>query len=338
MQWLRVFAFTDEDGMLAIHRAGNVLGDQPVQIISNGLLHAIVAPEPISWPWGSGENTRAHALVRYHRMLGEATKLPKVVPAAFDCLFRHTSSIQEALGQHQRDILDLLARYGHLRQFSLTVQWDPQIMQPLMERYAMDPQNSLEHERRSTRNHILQQLQRGLQDIMILDNSNLDVVMQALLLVEASGEEKLVERLQMIDRECYGRLAIRFVGPLPACNFARVEIRLPDTRYVREACRHLGVGNQARLTDIKNAYRRKIRTLHPDHSPAGAENGGIVRLTQSYRYLTRLAVQQNHSRETNPDRQWLRCDHRTLRHTPLLSVQRGLTRFDDALIKGSSVH
>ncbi len=337
---LRVFAFTDDEGCLSLKKNGGRIGDQDVSIISNGMLHALVGHEPHNWPWHDPDHTKLQRLMHYHRVLGAVTALGKVIPASFDSVFQHSSSIVQALGDHQRDIVDLLGRYGTSRQFSLVVRWDSETMEQLMQRFPKNgaTRNAIETERRTLRDQILLQLQRHLQDIIILENNDNDIVLQAILLVETHQEERVVSVLQHMDKECRGRLDMRLTGPLPACNFARIEVKLPDMQLVKQACKDLGIRPISRLTEVKNAYRSRVKNLHPDNSSGGntnntGSNDVMVRLTQSYRYLTRLAAQQNSGHENNPDKQWLRCDHQTLRQTPLLRIQRGVTRYDDAILK-----
>lgn len=337
---LRVFGFTDDEGCMTLRKNGGKIGDQEVSIISNGMLHALVGHEPHNWPWNDTDHVKLQRLMHYHRMLGAVTALGKVIPASFDSVFQHSSSIVQALAHHQRDIIDLLGKYGTSRQFSLVVRWDSATMQQLMARFPKTgaTANAIENERRSLRDQMLLQLQRHLQDIIILENNDNDVVLQAILLIEAHQEERVVNVLQQMDKECRGRLDMRLTGPLPACNFARVEVKLPDMQVVKQACRDLGIRPVSRLMDVKNAYRARVKNLHPDHSNGGNPNNTassdvMVRLTQSYRYLTRLAAQQNNGQENNPDKQWLRCDHQTLRQTPLMRIQRGVTRWDDAILK-----
>ncbi len=336
---LRVFGFTDDEGCMTLKKSGGKIGDQEVSIISNGMLHALVGVEPHNWPWNDTDHVKLQRLMHYHRMLGAVTALGKVIPASFDSVFQHSSSIVQALAHHQRDIVDLLGKYGTSRQFSLVVRWDSTTMQQLMQRFPKSgaTANAIENERRSLRDQMLLQLQRHLQDIIILENNDNDIVLQAILLVESHQEERVVKVLQQMDKECRGRLDMRLTGPLPACNFARVEVKLPDMQVVKQACRDLGIRPVSRLMDVKNAYRARVKNLHPDNA-AGSTNSTassdvMVRLTQSYRYLTRLAAQQNNGQENNPDKQWLRCDHQTLRQTPLMRIQRGVTRWDDAILK-----
>src|ERR1043166_6544197 len=328
MQSIRVYAFTDDAGKLALARNGNVLDGFNVQLISNGMLHAITTSEPIGFPWQLEKHDPAGTFMRYQRICSAAAALDKVVPASMECQFLHTSSIWEALGQHQREILDILSRYGSARQFSLRVEWDPQQLGPMIAQAGGD----FEKERRAMRNQILQQLQSCLSDIIILESNEKCLVLQALLLIPRHAEERLARILGSIDRDNQGQLVMRLIGPTPACHFACVDIRLPAARILRKDRRVLGVHGEIRLSDIKNAYRQKIKGLHPDHAPNARQSDKMVRLTQSYRYLSRLAAQQNNLLGNDPDKQWLRCDSRTLRHTPLLSIQRGLAPQDDVLL------
>jgi hypothetical protein len=332
MTQLRVYGFTDDAGSLALKKLAEPVGGEALTVVSNGMLHALVGTEPTVWPWTDTSQRVLQQLVTYHKVLGDAAKrVDKIIPASFESVFGDTDAVHKALAQHQRDILDLLSRYGDSRQFSLSIRWDTPVMQQLMQRYGYKA-GALDKERKTLRDQALLILQGCLQDIIILEQNEPDMVLQSILLVKNSDEAKLTKALQKFDQECQGRLAMRLVGPLPACNFARVELRLPDRDVVKEACRDLGIGRVTRLSEVKTAYRQRVKTLHPDRAH-GDKHESMVRLTQSYRYLTRLAAQQNNGFENNPDRQWLRCDFKTLSQTPLMRIQRGLTRWDDALLR-----
>lgn len=335
MPKLRVYGFTDDIGRLALQSALEPIGGQALNVVSNGMLHALVGFESSPWPWSDKGTHSLSRLVAYNRVLGECTRvLEKIIPASFESVFDNVEAVQKALAQHQRDILDLMARYGDMRQFALTVRWDTIAMQQLFQRHGYK-ESALEQERRLLRDQTLATLQGYLQDLIIVENNESDVVLQAVLLVKRDGEAKLVNQLHKLDEECHGRLAMRLIGPMPACNFARIELRLPDFDTVKTACRDLGIGRATRLIDIKTAYRQRVKNLHPDRAQNdnNANNSHMVRLTQSYRYLTRLAEQQNSGLQINPDKQWLRVDTKNLRQTPLMRIQRGLTRWDDAVMK-----
>ncbi len=333
MTQTRVYAFTDDAGQAAF--AAHKESFPHLSLISSGFLHAIVGPEPHAWPWQDPARRVAHRLLNYHRILGELVKpLSKIIPASFESVFEGQDGVIQVLSTHQRDILGLMKRYGHMRQFSLSVRWDTSVMQQLMERFPKAAAgSSLELERRNLRDQILMLLQGRLRDLIILEDHDKEVILQAILLVDAKEEEHVAAVLQRIDSECQGRLSIRLVGPLPACNFARVEVTLPDQELVRRAQRDLGIKAAEPLSRVKDAYRRKVKALHPDSGASRENHDLMVRITRSYRYLNQLAAQQNLRAANDPDKQWLRCDPRTLRQTPLMNIQRGITRWDDALIK-----
>lgn len=361
MPHFRIFGFTDDAGAMRLRQLQNTLGNQGVEVFSKGMLHALAIAETPQWPWMHPQRQHMQRLIQYHRMLGlAAAELEKIIPASFESVFEDRMAVEQVLTLHQREINTLMGNYGHTRQFSLFVKWDTATMHALLQRAEGGKLGKidLESERKLLRNQMLLQLQGLLCDIMIVENQENDVVLQALLLVDKTREDRIIQQLQSIDKECRGRLDMRLVGPLPACNFARVDVRLPDQKKVRDACRDLGIPRITRVADLKQAYRQRAKTLHPDHANALVTKKGLanqnqpatqpphdphevmVRLTQSYRYLTKLAEQQEQGMRSAglampPAQRWLRFDNKTLRHSPLLHVQRGITRWDDALLKRS---
>ncbi|HVY12725.1 MAG TPA: GvpL/GvpF family gas vesicle protein, partial [Alphaproteobacteria bacterium] len=272
-----------------------------------------------------------------HRVLGEAAKhFQRIIPASFESVFDEVQGVQHALATHCGEILGLLRTYGHQRQFSLTVRWDIGVMQQLtklVKRFPKAGGASLETERRDLRDQILRMLQGSLSDLIILQNTSAETVLQSILLIDAAKEERVAGLLQSLDDECQGRLHMRLVGPLPACNFARVDIKLPNRDLVKKARQQLGIHRAEKLSVVKSAYRTKVKALRPEAPADKSQHETMVRLTRSYRYLAEVAAQQNLQNGNDPEKQWLRCDSKTLRHTPLFNIERGITRWDNVLIK-----
>ncbi len=330
----RIFALTDDTGNRTFLKSAGEGAFAGLRMVTSGRLHALTGPEPGHWPWQDSSQITASRLARYHRVLSEAVRLlDRVIPASFDSVFDGAEAIPRALQLHRDELSGLLARYGRLRQFSLVLKWDELAMQRVMRRLGGNDPAILERERRALRDQSLLLLQGHLRDLIILNDDTRETVLRAVFLVQSAQENRLVGLLQKLDKECHGRLHIRLVGPLPACNFARVEIKLPDRMRVRQARQDLGLRSAARVADMKSAYRRKVKALHPDQSASPDNHELMVRLTRSYRYLSQLAVQQNDRGTINSEKQWLRCDGKTLRQTPLLRIQRGMTRWDDIVMK-----
>jgi hypothetical protein len=332
----RLYAFTDSAGPWAFTQSVPSETFRGMQFVSQGAVNALIGPEPTPWPWQDRNQFTAMRLVHYHRVLGEAVKhFPVIIPASFESVFNRPEAIPPAIAQYEADILPLMKDYGALRQFSLSVKWDITAMQKLMQSYpAALASSSLEKERRLVRDQFLVHLQGHLRDLIILNDGGGETVFQAMLLVEAQSEETITTILQALDEECQGRLHIKLLGPMPASNFARVELKQPDAALIKQARQDLGLASTPaqRLSEVKEAYRRKVRNLQPE-GMAGDNHELMTRITRSYRYLSSVAARQNLREKNDPDKQWLRYDQKTLRRTPLLNIQRGISRWDDAVIK-----
>ena len=84
------------------------------------------------------------------------------------------------------------------------------------------------------------------------------------LLLPKGASDALDRRLAELDEEFGSRLNFRCVGPLPPYSFATVEVSLPSFEAIDRARRALSLGDKAGLAEIKSAYRRQIRQVHPD--------------------------------------------------------------------------
>ena len=111
------------------------------------------------------------------------------------------------------------------------------------------------------------------------------------LLVAKDAGDALDRRLAELDEEFGKRLNFRCIGPLPPYSFATVEVSLPSFETIDRARRILSLGERAGLADIKSAYRRRIRQVHPDLSSAVAGDGSpAARLTDAYKTLMNYAA------------------------------------------------
>ena len=100
----------------------------------------------------------------------------------------------------------------------------------------------------------------------IVENALMDdrmIANLALLMARSAGEE-LDRQLAELDKEFGERLHFRCVGPLPPYSFATVEVSLPSFEAIDRARRVLSLGERADLAEIKSAFHRQIRQVHPD--------------------------------------------------------------------------
>jgi hypothetical protein len=149
---------------------------------------------------------------------------------------------------------------------------------------------SIDRRRAAYRNRIMTALRPIVADLV--ENALMDdrMVANVALLLPARANEALDRQLAELDGEFGGRLNFRSIGPLPPSSFATVEVTLQSYEVVNHARRALRLGDNAKLIDIKAAYRRLIRQNHPDVSASGSADGGAAaKLTDAYKTLLSYA-------------------------------------------------
>jgi hypothetical protein len=90
--------------------------------------------------------------------------------------------------------------------------------------------------------------------------------------------------LEALDAAHSG-LTCRVVGPLAPYSFATVEIEIVEAAALAKAMRLLGVGPDSSVAQVRLAYRRAAKSVHPDAVGAGG-NASMVALTEACRILS----------------------------------------------------
>lgn len=114
-----------------------------------------------------------------------------------------------------------------------------------------------------------------------------------------TGEKTEFERgVKQLGQAFEGKLRFRLVGPLPPYCFSEVNLAAPAFELIDAARRTLGLGEEATLAEVKDAYRKLALSLHPDRNPAlpkGAEEfqrmheayATLLTFCENYRYSFR---------------------------------------------------
>jgi hypothetical protein len=126
------------------------------------------------------------------------------------------------------------------------------------------------------------------------------VVLHLVLLIKAREMEALDRCLETLEVAHGGRLAFRCIGPLAPYSFATVEIEILDAGALAQARRLLEVVSGASAADVRAAYRRLVKSAHPDAAGAGVDGcESMAALTEAYRMLSRDAetFDSQHGRE-----------------------------------------
>jgi DnaJ-domain-containing protein 1 len=147
---------------------------------------------------------------------------------------------------------------------------------------------SLERRRISLSAHLLDALRAVATDIIVSPSTNDRVVSQLSLLLKADALSEIDHCLEALDAEYGGRLRFRCIGPMPPASFATVEIEFLETDEIERASRVLKVGPTPKLNDVRAAYCRLAKRVHPDMAASGGEETqDMAALTQAYKLLER---------------------------------------------------
>jgi hypothetical protein len=110
------------------------------------------------------------------------------------------------------------------------------------------------------------------------------VVLHLVLLMKADAMAALDHCLETLDAAYAGQLTCRVVGPLAPYSFATVEIEIIEAVALAKAMRLLGVGAESNAAQVRLAYRRAAKSVHPDAVGAGG-NASMRALTEACRIL-----------------------------------------------------
>lgn len=289
------------------------VGDDHREVCSipHGDLAAVVSDSPRDDYRGLQREQAVHHLMAHQRVVEAAMQDFSVLPVKFGTVLPGEEWIHRLLEQGESILHAALETCAGVVQMEVVVLWDLENVfreiaqeEPIAElkaKIAAQPgadtmadkialgqmvQASLQQRRAALQEQLLPTLREVGQDVVVNPATNDRVVLNVALLVDEGGREALEKRLELLDREFDGRFDFRLVGPLPPYSFATVEAQVPTFEALTEAREQLGVEETATLDEIKRAYRRLGRRLHPDvnrENPDAAAQ--MAEVTRAYELL-----------------------------------------------------
>jgi len=286
-------------------------------------------------------------LLAHQRVVETVMRDFPVLPVKFGTVLSDESQVRRFLDQGQDLFLSALEKFARLVQMEVVVFWDIQTIfdrigeeeriAHLKAKIAGRPaeattderielgrmvQASLEERRGILRSVIVPLLENLALDVVVNPVMDDSMVVNLALLMDESRRGVMDGKLRMLDEIAEGRLQFRCIGPLPPYSFAAVEVRVPSFEEIDAARRQLNLGETTTFSDIKRAYRKLIRRLHPDLNPNDSEaEVRMAELARAYEFLTDYAERQARSAE---DGESAVCcfDREKVEETLLIAIRR----------------
>lgn len=325
--------------------------DHPmVHSVAYGDLAAVVSASPRTDYRGLQRDEAIRYLMAHQRVVERVMQSFSILPVKFGTVLRDEGSVRGLLEQGEALFRTALERCAGRTQMEVVVVWDLQEVfreigeeEPIARvkaRVAAQPskntlatrttvgqmvQASLERRLTALQERLVPSLQEVGLDLVVNPRMDDSIVANVALLVDETGRGALQQRLELLDRNFGGHLDFRCVGPLPPYSFATVEVQVPSFEAVDEGRCRLGLEEAVPPDEIRRAYRRLARQVHPDVNPEDPEaEAHIAELTHAYEFLTAYAENQGWDAE-NTREAVCRFDRRTVEGTVLIAVQRQQT-------------
>lgn len=133
--------------------------------------------------------------------------------------------------------------------------------------------DGLDRERDHIHGEALRSLKRYAVDTVDHDPADEKVVMSCAFLLEKEGMDAFHSALEELNVRFGGMLNFKCVSPLPPYSFSAVKIQKIGYDDLLRAKEMLGLGEEARIGDIRAAYRREALKYHPDNDRADSSLG-----------------------------------------------------------------
>ena len=310
-----VYAIIPSADSVVFDVAGLDDDDEEVSTVSRGSIAAVIGVSPLTDYRGLQRSEAVRYLVAHQRVLECVMRDYPALPVKFGTVLPDEDCVRRLLEQEAKLFGETLGQLSGLAQMEVVVLWNLQdIFQQigqeepvarLKAQIASRPAEEtmaervdlgqlvkacLERQRAVISDRLLPALRQVAVDMALNPLMDDSMVINVALLLKNTSRGALDQRLEQLDVDFGGRLRFRCVGPLPPYNFATVEVQLPCFAAVDEARRLLGLGDTAKVDELKRAFHEMAFRLHPDLHPDGAEGQApMAELTQAYRLLTAYA-------------------------------------------------
>lgn len=145
----------------------------------------------------------------------------------------------------------------------------------------------LDKKREQTAAKILNILKKEVEGHRSHDVMDDSMIMNVAFLIKEEKEKLFELGVGELDKQYEGRINFRIVGPLPPYSFCTLEMERMEFGELNEAREILGLGEEATIAVINEAYREMSKKFHPDGNPGDKEaQKRFEKITKAYQMVS----------------------------------------------------
>ncbi len=248
-------------------------------------------------------------LLDHQQIIERLIRVESVLPVQFGTQVPDASGVRELLGRGRRLFETAFAEIGDCTQVDILIVWDlaavfadialeepiarlkAEVMTPTgREAVGWLVKDALERRRTALARRLSDTLRTAAIDAIVHPALEDRIVLHMALLVKTDAVDAVDRCLETLDAAYDGQLSFRRVGPTASTSFATVEIEFLERDEVARASRTLEVDWTANSADLRGAYHRLAKIVHPDIAGSRDDaTGKLASLTKAYKVLSRYA-------------------------------------------------
>lgn len=257
---------------------------------------ALVSSSPSLAYDSVSKETLVHYLARHQAVIELAMRSYTVIPMKFGTAARDKEEVEEILKNGYTQFKDALGRMDNKIELEVVAIWSnldsilkeigkEEKIKKFKERIASSPSGKvlsakielgkmvkslLDEKRDKVASEIIGELKKWATDFRnheVLDDA---MIMNTAFLVNKPQEENFDGSVDYLNKKYKEKINFRVVGPLPPYSFGTLELKKIKFDKIKGAARVLNLGEEATLSEVKEAYRGLTRKFHPDKNPPGS--------------------------------------------------------------------
>ena len=276
-------------------------------------ISAVISDLPLAQFSSLPKETLLHHLAVYQTVIERVEKSHKIIPMKFGTVLQGEEELKRVLKRGYEQINANLKEMENKIELDVAALWsdlgttlkeigEEEGIKRLKEQATFKPPDQvfelkikvgkmvkelLDKKREQTAAQILNILKKEVEGHCSHDVMDDSMIMNVAFLIKEEKEKLFELVVGELDKQYEGRINFRIVGPLPPYSFCTLEMEKIEFGELNEARQILGLGEDATIAVINEAYREMSKKFHPDGSPGDNEaQKRFEKITKAYQMVS----------------------------------------------------